>query len=88
MDALSHAIGATTIKGASELVRQVGLQAATTIINELEKSYAGDQVARERVAVAATLAGQAIDNSNCGLAHSIDQAGGEFGIPHGLMDVV
>jgi len=88
MDALSHAIGATTIKGASELVRQVGLQAATTIINELEKSYAGDQVARERVAVAATLAGQAIDNSNCGLAHSIDQAGGEFGIPHGLMQAI
>lgn len=88
MDALSHAIGATTIKGAPELVRQVGLQAATTVINELEKSYQGDQVARERMAVAATLAGQAIDNSNCGLAHSIDQAGGEFGIPHGLMQAI
>ena len=88
MDALSHAIGATTINWSSELVRQVGLQAATSVINNLVDSYNGDQTARERIAVAATLAGQAIDNSNCGLAHTIDQAGGEFHIPHGLMQAI
>lgn len=88
MDALSHAIGATTINWASELVRQVGIQASVTVIKELPNSYKGDKLARERMAVAATLAGQAIDNSNCGLAHAIDQAGGEFGIPHGLMQAI
>ena len=88
MDALSHAIGATTINWSSELVLQVGLQAATSVINNLVDSYNGDQTARERIAVAATLAGQAIDNSNCGLAHTIDQAGGEFHIPHGLMQAI
>lgn len=88
MDALSHAIGATTINWASELVRQTGLQAATSVIYNLVDSYNGDQTARQRIAVAATLAGASIDNSNCGLAHSIDQAGGEFHIPHGLMQAI
>ncbi|RVU98526.1 iron-containing alcohol dehydrogenase [Coriobacteriales bacterium OH1046] len=88
MDALSHAVGASTITWANELTRTVAIAAATATIENLVDSYNGDQGARQRMAVAATLAGQAIDNSNCGLAHSVDQPGGEFRIPHGLAQAI
>ena len=88
MDALSHAIGASTINWANELTRTVAIAAATATIESLVDSYNGDQGARQRMAVAATLAGQAIDNSNCGLAHSVDQPGGEMRVPHGLCQAI
>ena len=88
MDALSHAIGASTINWANELTRTIAIAGATAVIENLVDSYNGDQTARQRMACAATLAGQAIDNSNCGLAHSVDQPGGELRVPHGLCQAI
>lgn len=84
-DALAHALEAASSKLASTMVRMQCIQAAVTLIKELPKSFAGDQKAREAVHIAATMAGAGINNSITGMAHGMDQAGGDFGKPHGLM---
>ncbi len=84
-DALAHALEASVSRISSGLVRQIGCQAAVTLIKELPKSYRGDQNAREEVHIAATLAGAAISNAITGMAHGMDFAGGDFNLPHGLM---
>ncbi len=84
-DALAHALEAAVSAIANDMVRAVGIQAAVTLIRELPKSFAGDAKARKAVHISASLAGQAINNSITGMAHGMDQAGGDFGLPHGLM---
>ncbi|NLL76908.1 MAG: iron-containing alcohol dehydrogenase [Clostridiales bacterium] len=84
-DALAHALEAGVSKLASTMVRMQCIQAAVTIIKELPKSVRGDMEAREKIHVAATMAGAGINNSITGMAHGMDQAGGDFGKPHGLM---
>ncbi len=84
-DALAHALEAGVSKLASTMVRMQCVQAAVTIIKELPKSVRGDMEAREKMHVAATMAGAGINNSITGMAHGMDQAGGDFGKPHGLM---
>lgn len=84
-DALAHALGAAVSKPASELVKAVALQASVMLINHLPASSAGDFEARRQVHIAATLAGQAINNSMTGLEHSLAKVGEVFGLPHGLV---
>lgn len=84
-DALAHALEAGVSKLASTMVRMQCIQAAVTIIKELPKSVRGDMEAREKIHVAAAMAGAGINNSITGMAHGMDQAGGDFGKPHGLM---
>lgn len=84
-DALAHALEAAVSVVSGGMVQAVGIQAAVTLIQRLAASYAGDQSAREDVHISASLAGQAINNAITGMAHGMDQAGGDFGLPHGLM---
>ncbi len=84
-DALAHALEAGASRLASTMVRMQCIQAAVTLLKELPKSYAGDLKAREAVHIAATMAGAGINNSITGMAHGMDQPGGDFGKPHGLM---
>lgn len=84
-DALAHALEAAVSVVSNGMVKAVGIQAAVMLIQELGESWNGDQNARENVHIAASLAGQAINNSITGMAHGMDQAGGDFGLPHGLM---
>lgn len=84
-DALAHALEAGASRLASTMVRMQCIQAAVTLIKELPKSMEGDMEAREKVHIAATMAGGGINNSITGMAHGMDQAGGDFGKPHGMM---
>ncbi len=84
-DALAHALEAGASLLAGTMVRMQCVQAAVALIKNLPKSYAGDKKAREAVHIAATMAGAGINNSITGMAHGMDQAGGDFGKPHGLM---
>jgi alcohol dehydrogenase class IV len=84
-DALAHSIESATSKIASPMVVNVGTYAAIEIISQLPKSFDGDEKARERVHVASSQAGAAICNSITGLAHGLDNAGGDFKLPHGLV---
>lgn len=84
-DALAHALEAAVSRLAGQMVRMQCIQAAVTLIKELPKSIEGELTAREKVHIAATMAGAGINNSITGMAHGMDQAGGDFGKPHGLM---
>lgn len=84
-DALAHSLEAAVSRLAGTMVRMQCIQAAVTLIKELPKSVNGDLEAREKVHIAATMAGAGINNSITGMAHGMDQAGGDFGKPHGLM---
>lgn len=85
-DALVHALEAWTCRLASELTRPLAVGAARLLLRHLEPAWrdGADREARERVHYAATLAGLAISNSSVGLAHSLDQVGPLFDLPHGL----
>lgn len=84
-DALAHALEAATSVLASEYVRMVCCQAAVTLIKQLPASMAGEPAAREKVHIAATMAGAGINNAITGMAHGMDGAGGDFNLPHGLV---
>lgn len=84
-DALAHALEAGVSQISSKMVKMFCAQASVEIIKKLAKSYNGDMQAREAIHVAATMAGSGISNSITGMAHGMDQAGGDFYKPHGLM---
>lgn len=86
VDALVHAIEATTIRRANIMNDGVCLQAIRLVVQYLPRAVAqGDDLdARQAMQIAACLAGQAIDNSGTGIAHAIGHALGAIGhIHHG-----
>ena len=86
IDALVHAIEATTIRRANTMNDGVCLQAICLVVRHLPRAVAqGDDFeARQAMQIAACLAGQAIDNSGTGIAHAIGHALGAIGhIHHG-----
>ncbi len=89
MDALTHALEAAVCKAASPLVRSIGISAALEMYENLPCSSgraAGDKAAaRELCHIGATMAGIAINNCSAGLAHTLDQAGPYFNLPHGMV---
>ena len=84
-DALAHALEAAVSLRSNSLVREICIQAAVVILKNLRLSYEGDLKAREKVHIAASMAGMGIGNAGTGMAHGMDQAGGDFHLPHGLM---
>lgn len=84
-DALAHALESAICLRGNRMIQAVSCQAAVTIIKNLGASYRGDSEAREKIHVAASLAGLGISNSGTGMAHGMDQAGGDFHLPHGLV---
>ena len=84
VDALVHAIEATTIRRANVMNDGVCLQAIRLVVRHLPRAVAqGDDLeARQAMQIAACLAGQAIDNSGTGIAHAIGHALGAIGHVH------
>lgn len=91
MDALTHAIEASTAQNASVMTTAIALEAALDILENLALSCrtCTDQslqaLAREKIHIASAMAGTAITNSCTGLAHSYDHPGPAFSIPHGAV---
>ncbi|NLL76140.1 MAG: iron-containing alcohol dehydrogenase [Clostridiales bacterium] len=89
MDALTHAIEASTAKNASIMTQAMALEAALDILEHLTESLSGctdralQAFAREKIHIASAMAGTAITNSCTGLAHSYDHPGPAFGKSHG-----
>lgn len=84
-DALAHAFGAAVCSTTSELVQAVAVQAIVMLVKNLPASSKGDFEARKRVHVAATLAGQAINNAITGLEHTLATCAEVYDLPHGLV---
>lgn len=90
LDALTHAIESSVANNASAFSRSLSIGAACDILENLEQSVSSSNLdtrkaAKERMHIAASLAGIAITNSCTGLAHSYDHPGPAFGLPHGTV---
>lgn len=89
LDALTHAVEASTAANGSVMTRSMAIEAAVDILENLETAAKEGEMtgekkkAREIMHIASGLAGVAITNSCTGLAHSYDHPGPAFSFAHG-----
>ena len=87
-DALTHAIEATTCRGANPVSDALAATAISLLFRYLRRAaadIAGDAEAREAVMRASTLAGLAFGNADVAAVHCLSETlGGRYDIPHGL----
>jgi len=85
-DALTHAIESCLCMIATPFSKAMSLQAISLIAENIEKAVSdgSDIASREAMLYGSSMAGLAISNSCTGLAHSLDQIGSIFGLPHGV----
>jgi alcohol dehydrogenase len=91
MDALTHAIEAYIGVWDRGDCKDKGRLATQIIFQQLGRAYAdgSDIGARDAMAHASYMAGQAINQVNVGNVHAIaHQLGGQYGIPHGLANAM
>lgn len=91
MDALTHAVEAYLNTWNSEVANTRALKAVKLIFDNLSTAYSeGDAIeARDAMAHAAYLAGQAINENGVGNVHAIaHQLGSFYGIPHGIANAI
>jgi alcohol dehydrogenase class IV len=85
MDALCHAIEAYISPWGNEFTEPLALKAAETVLANIAKSFEGEEEARKKMHVAATIAGLAFSNSQVGVIHAMGHSfGAVFKIPHGI----
>jgi alcohol dehydrogenase len=92
LDALTHALEATTGRLANPASDALAERAITLVCRFLPRAVAdvaGDREAREAVVVAATLAGLAFGNADVAAVHCLSETlGGLYDLPHGLANAV
>lgn len=89
LDVLTHAIEAYVSVMASDYTDGLALHAIEMVFEYLERSYAGDKLAREKMHNASCIAGMAFTNAFLGLNHSMaHKLGGEYHIPHGRANAI
>ena len=91
MDALTHAIEAFIGHWGTPYTDRMALSAVGMIYENLPLAYAQGHnlAAREKMALAATYAGQAFTRANVGYVHAIaHQFGGLYHTPHGLANAI
>lgn len=85
MDALTHAIEGFVTKGAWEMSDMLHIKAIEIIANSLRQSFAGDQSAREAMALGQYIAGMGFSNVGLGLVHGMAHPlSAWYNIPHGV----
>ncbi len=91
MDALTHAIEAFIGHWGTAFTDRMALTSVSMIYQNLPLAYANgeDLMAREKMALAASYAGQAFTRANVGYVHAIaHQFGGLYHTPHGLANAI
>lgn len=92
LDALTHAVEATTCRVANPVSDALAATAISLLFQHLRQAVAdisGDAVAREAVMRASTLAGLAFGNADVAAVHCLSETlGGRWDVPHGLANAV
>lgn len=92
LDALTHALEATTCRLANPVSDALAREAIALLLRYLRRAtndVAGDAEAREQVMRASTLAGFAFGNADVGAVHCLSETlGGRYNLPHGLLNAV
>ncbi|MDN6563059.1 lactaldehyde reductase [Enterococcus sp.] len=85
MDALTHAIEGFITKGAWEMTDMLHIQAIEIISHALRDSVAGNQEAREKMALGQYIAGMGFSNAGLGLVHGMAHPlSAWYDTPHGV----
>lgn len=85
MDALTHAIEGLVSIWRNDFSDAMCEKSLEIIMENLEKSYAGDLTARAKMHIAATMAGIGFGNSQVGLVHALGHTfGAFFKLHHGM----
>jgi len=91
MDALTHAVEAYVSSLADAQTDALARAAVATIVSQLPVAYANgrDLAARERMAIAACMAGLAFTRAGVGYVHAVaHQLGALYHLPHGLANAI
>jgi acetaldehyde dehydrogenase/alcohol dehydrogenase len=92
IDAVTHALEAYASVCATDYTDSLAIGSLKTLFEYLPRAYekgAGDPVAREKVANAATIAGMAFANAFLGICHSMAHKLGSFHhLPHGISNAL
>ncbi len=88
-DILAHAAESYVAANAGAICRALAADAFATATALLPASFHGDTGVRQRIHLAATMAGAAFSQSGLGLCHAIAHAlGGRFHLPHGRLNAI
>ena len=91
LDAMTHAIESLTARNTNPFTQAIATQAALDILENLpiaadrSASLEARLAAKDKLHMAATLAGMSITNSFTGIVHSYDHPGPAFNLPHGIV---
>jgi len=92
VDALTHAVEATTCRLANPVSDALAATAISLLFRYLRRAaadIAGDAEAREAVMRASTLAGLAFGNADVAAVHCLSETlGGRYDVPHGLANSI
>jgi len=92
IDALTHALEAMAAVTATDYTNALALESIRVLFKYLPRAYnngAKDELAREKVHNAATMAGMAFANAFLGICHSMaHKLGAMFHLPHGLANAL
>jgi alcohol dehydrogenase len=92
LDALTHALEASTCRFANPVSDALAERAVALVFDYLRRGHAdiaGDADAREGLMQAATLAGLAFGNADVAGVHCLSETlGGRFDVPHGMANAI